>query len=140
MGTISKIILFSYQNYFALYITLLTLALIGGAISYISGLSSNNGNKHWHSNLFFSFFFLPHPPHVEIPRPRTEPAPQQWPRPQKWQCQILNQLGHQGTPQISSLDSQNNIIKKVKSFTLRYKHIPYKDFYICIINCRFLFS
>ena len=44
------------------------------------------------SSLFYSSLFCLHPWRVQIPGPGIEPAPQQW------HCQILNLLGHQGTP------------------------------------------
>ena len=36
--------------------------------------------------------------YAEVPRSGIKPVPQQWPKPHQWQCQILNSLGHQGTP------------------------------------------
>ena len=46
---------------------------------------------------------FPHPRHVEVPGPGTEPSPQQWP------CQVLNPLGHQGTP-ISCFPTYDNYV------------------------------
>ena len=46
-----------------------------------------------------SLFFWPHPWHAEVPRPGIEPLPQEWPVQHQWQCQILNLLSPQGTPQ-----------------------------------------
>ena len=45
----------------------------------------------------------PHPWHLEVPQPGTEPAPQQWPKLLQRQHQILNPLCHQGTPTGSQL-------------------------------------
>ena len=42
-----------------------------------------------------TFFFHPHPWHVEVPGPGIRPEPRQW------QCRILNLLSHQGTPDIT---------------------------------------
>lgn len=39
--------------------------------------------------------FLPYAQPAEVPRPRIKPKTQQWPEPQS---QMLNVLGHQGTP------------------------------------------
>ena len=55
-------------------------------------LLSHNGNS------FFFFFFWLHLQHVEIFRPRIEPAAQQWLWPPQWQYQILNLPHHKGTP------------------------------------------
>ena len=41
-------------------------------------------------------FFWLHPWHMEVPRPGMEPAPQ-------CQSQILNPLGHRGTPRVNLL-------------------------------------
>ena len=43
----------------------------------------------YHSLCHYHTFFLPHPQHMEVPRPGIEPKPQQW------QCQILKPLYHQ---------------------------------------------
>ena len=51
--------------------------------------------------IFFFFPFWPPLWHVEVPRPGIKPMPSQWPKLQQWQCQILNPLGHQGTPFIN---------------------------------------
>ena len=44
------------------------------------------------------WYFGPCPWYVEVSRSCIKPIPQQWPEPQQWQHQILNHLGHQGTP------------------------------------------
>ena len=52
-----------------------------------------------HSDVLFAFFFfLPHPQHVEVPRPGTEPMPQLWPQLLQWQCRIPNLPCHRRTP------------------------------------------
>ena len=45
---------------------------------------------------FLAIFFLPHPQHVEVPRPGIESVPQQGPEPLQWQHQILNPLEPHG--------------------------------------------
>ena len=52
---------------------------------------------------FFLSFFWPHLQQEEVPRPGIKPVPQQWPEPLQWQYQILNPLGHQGTPWAGTL-------------------------------------
>ena len=44
------------------------------------------------------FFFWQHLWHVEVHGPGIKPVPQQQPKLLLWQRQILNLLGHQGTP------------------------------------------
>ena len=45
-----------------------------------------------HNMLFFFFFQLPHPQHMEVPGPRIESKLQLHPMLQLWQCQIFNLL------------------------------------------------
>ena len=48
-------------------------------------------------------FFWSHQWHVEVPAPGIELMSQQWLESQQWQCQILNPLSHQGTPETQLL-------------------------------------
>ena len=50
---------------------------------------------------FFSFLFLLHLWHMEVPVPGTEPMPLQWPKLLQWQHWILNPLCHRRTPELS---------------------------------------
>ena len=56
-------------------------------------------------SFFAVFFFLLTLWHLEVPGPGIKPVPQQEPGPQQWQCQILNILSHQRTPNFSLIDS-----------------------------------
>ena len=62
------------------------------------------------SFLFFFSFFLPHPQHMEIPRPGTESEPQRPLTTRLWQCWILNLLRHSRNPMtviVKSVMTQN---------------------------------
>ena len=46
----------------------------------------------------FFFFFWPHPWHVKVPGPETEPCYSSNWAPLEWKCRTLNPLYHKGTP------------------------------------------